>query len=271
MTYATYLVLKSERRKVAFLMKSRCMYSTFVFTLTLFQYIYLYYIYYSFFGSSRILPLFPDLRDSPILANFTWSPLIHSALETTAAHLFSSTHTSNHIVPGVIAIHLRRGDYKRHCLRLAKWGSTYMGFNQFEGLVDSFNASSTVDEYLQHCLPTTPQIVHRLNEIRGEYSSPLTQVYIMTNAWPSYISTLSSALLADGWKSVSSTPDIDPFLSKEQRYVDVGVDMALAIDKAEVFVGNGVSFFFFFPQFFFTQVSLILFFFVCVCFSSFLV
>ncbi|KAF8801778.1 hypothetical protein BYT27DRAFT_7114216 [Phlegmacium glaucopus] len=195
----------------------------------------------NFFGSPRILPLFPDLRDSPILANFTWSPLINSALQKTVTHLFSSTHTSNHIAPGVIAIHLRRGDYKRHCLRLAKWGSTYMGFNQFDGLVDSFDSNSTVDEYLQHCLPTIPQIVHRLNEIRAEYPSPLTQVYIMTNAWPSYISTLSSALQADRWKSVSSTPDIDSFLNPEQRLVNVAVDMALAVDKAEVFVGNGFS------------------------------
>ena len=118
-----------------------------------------------------------------------------------------------------------------------------MGFNRFEGLVDSFNASSShVDDYLLHCLPTIPQVVRRLNEIRGEYhGSRLSQVYIMTNAWPLYINTLSSALLADSWKSVSSTPDLDPFLNKEQRYVDVGVDMALAVDKAEVFVGNGVS------------------------------
>ena len=126
-----------------------------------------------------------------------------------------------------------------------------MGFNRFEGLVDSFNASSSlVDDYLLHCLPTIPQVVRRLNEIRAEYyhatTSRLSQVYIMTNAWPAYINTLSSALLADSWKSVSSTPDIDPFLNKEQRYVDVGVDMALAVDKAEVFVGNGVSVFCFF-------------------------
>jgi len=115
-----------------------------------------------------------------------------------------------------------------------------MGFNQFEGLVDSFNASN-IDNYLKHCLPTIPQVVSRLNEIRGEHSSSLSQVYISTNAWPSYITTLSSALLADSWTAVSSTSDVEPFLSKEQRYVGVGVDMALAVDKAEVFVGNGFS------------------------------
>lgn len=118
-----------------------------------------------------------------------------------------------------------------------------MGFNQFEGLVDSFNGSN-VDDYLEHCLPTIPQVVRRLNEIRAEHSSTLSRVYILTNAWPSYITTLSSALLADSWENVSSTSDIGRFLNKEQRYVDVVVDMALAVDKAEVFVGNGVSFFF---------------------------
>ena len=115
-----------------------------------------------------------------------------------------------------------------------------MGFNQFEGLVDSFNASS-VDDYIEHCLPDIPQVVHRLNEIRREHSSPLSHVYVLTNAWHSYINTLSSALLADRWKAVSSTSDVQPFLSQEQHCVGVGVDMALAIDKAEVFVGNGVS------------------------------
>lgn len=149
----------------------------------------------SFFGSRRVLPLFPDLRDSPILDHFTWSPLIHSALDDAAARLFSSTNTSNQIIPGVIAIHLRRGDYQRHCLRLVEWGSNYMGFNQFEGLVDSFNASS-VDDYIEHCLPDIPQVVHRLNEIRREHSSPLSHVYVLTNAWHSYIDTLSSALVS---------------------------------------------------------------------------
>ena len=46
---------------------------------------------------------------------------------------------------------------------------------------------------------------------------------------------------------MSSTSDIQPFLTKEQRYVAVAVDMAVAVDKAEVFVGNGVSCHFFSP------------------------
>ena len=211
-------------------------------------YYFFFFLKISFFGSPRILPLFSDLRNSPILDNFTWSPFIYSALNDTAARLFSSTHIPNQMIPGLVAIHLRRGDYERHCLRLAKWGSSYMGFNQFEGMVDSFSNASSINDYVEHCLPSIPQVVRRLNEVRKQYHpSPLSQVYILTNAWPSYISTLSSSLLADSWKTVSSTSDIQPFLTKEQRYVAVAVDMAVAVDKAEVFVGNGVSCHFFSP------------------------
>ena len=115
-------------------------------------------------------------------------------------------------------------------LRLGAWGSDYMGFNQFEGLVDFFNASS-VGDYIEHCLPDILQVVRRLNEIRREHSSPLSHVYVLT-------STLSRLLYL--W-IVGRPCLVRLFLSQEQHCVGVGIDMALAIDKAEVFVGNGVS------------------------------
>ncbi|KAH9476504.1 Strobilurin A biosynthesis cluster protein l1 [Psilocybe cubensis] len=34
------------------------------------------------------------------------------------------------VIPGMLAVHLRRGDYKRHCLRLAHWRAGYMAWNR---------------------------------------------------------------------------------------------------------------------------------------------
>ncbi|PPQ81954.1 hypothetical protein CVT25_014683 [Psilocybe cyanescens] len=146
------------------------------------------------------------------------------------------------MMPGVLAVHLRRGDYKRHCLRLADWGAGYMGWNRLieagagvngsiegaggevgfeDGLWDYLMRSDmskmrdrgegeddsddgvagdtsgldtdlalelvaeseknsgemreqlrkrrTEAYYLAHCLPTIPQIVRRLREVREEY------------------------------------------------------------------------------------------------------
>ncbi|PPQ70452.1 hypothetical protein CVT24_013273 [Panaeolus cyanescens] len=249
-----------------------------------------------FFGSQRVLSLFPSYKESPVLKYFQWSPIIRHATDrvvrkmtmngqtsepasslpsqtsTTAVALSATTPNP---APGLVAVHLRRGDYKRHCARLARWGSTYMGFNQFEGLVDRFEPQGGDDDdrdeeeqvqddedrkdpqeavkqhYLRHCLPTIPQLVKRLRKIRAEHAaslssagaegSPLRQVYIMTNAWPSFISSLRDALKKDGWSDVWSTADIEGDLTKREKGVGVGVDMALAVEKAEVFVGNGFS------------------------------
>jgi len=63
---------------------------------------------------------------------------------------------------------------------------------------------------------------------------------------------LKGALQKDGWDDLKSSLDVR--LDGEQNYVAMAVDMAIA-EKAEVFVGNGVSASFFFaylvPPFFF--------------------
>jgi hypothetical protein len=55
---------------------------------------------------------------------------------------------------------------------------------------------------------------------------------------------LKGALQKDGWDDLKSSLDVR--LDGEQGYVAMAVDMAIA-EKAEVFVGNGVSLFFFSP------------------------
>ncbi|KAF9542941.1 hypothetical protein CPC08DRAFT_700583 [Agrocybe pediades] len=222
-----------------------------------------------FFGTRRPLSLFPLLRDSPILRNFKWSSIVEKAVDRSLKQQFADTSTKNPIasfdsvsfvgqhvpaaprpttsssvVPGLVALHLRRGDYKRHCTRLAAWQAGYMGWNR---LVDgrdgrktfeeelagnmamengtSFTESNTQDTreklYLTHCLPTIPEVVRRLHQVRDEYaerlptledgkdSGTLRHVYVLTNGWPSYVKELRRALLDDGWESVIASQDVE--------------------------------------------------------------
>lgn len=124
-----------------------------------------------------------------------------------------------------------------------------MGFNQHPSLPDHFDPSSyendsTLKEeyYLAHCLPTTEQLVARLRTVRREHHTQcgemLRRVYVLSNEWAWTLEDLRSALEEDGWEDVVSSVDLQ--LDAQQYYVGMAVDMAIA-EKAEVFVGNGVS------------------------------
>ncbi|KAF4623967.1 hypothetical protein D9613_002405 [Agrocybe pediades] len=221
-----------------------------------------------FFGTRRPLSLFPLLRDSPILRNFKWSSIVEKAVDRSLQQQFTNISTKNpiasfdsvsfvghrvpaaprptssSIVPGLLAVHLRRGDYKRHCTRLAAWQAGYMGWNR---LVDGRDGRKTFEEelagnmamengtsgtesntqdtrkklYLTHCLPTIPEVVRRLHQVRDEYgerlatledgkvTGTLRQVYVLTNGWPSFVKELRRALLDDGWESVIVSQDVE--------------------------------------------------------------
>ena len=239
----------------------------------------LHLVYYSLFGSPRILSIWPSLSTSPILQSYTWSPLVQSAVSRNFALLQPISPkslfdiSSKSTLTGLVAVHLRRGDYKRHCPRLAGWDAAFMGLNQFPSLPDKFypslypsSSSSRSSQsssplppsqpptddpharesyYLQHCLPTIPQIVSKLHQLRDEHPS-LRRVYVLSNGWGWWLNGLKGALQKDGWDDLKSSLDLR--LDGEQGYVAMAVDMAIA-EKAEVFVGNGVSlgFLFFSP------------------------
>ncbi|EPQ50299.1 hypothetical protein GLOTRDRAFT_101820 [Gloeophyllum trabeum ATCC 11539] len=201
------------------------------------------------FGGKEILSLWPGLSASPILTDFMWSPLVHSAIfrnfpilrPYSAKVLYDSSTTG--VLPGLVAVHPRRGDFKRHCARLAGWNSEYMGLNQFPSLPDKFDPTPYInttreDEkteyYFEHCLPTTEQIVERLRKVREDHPS-LSRVYLLTNGWGWWLSGLKDALREDGWADATSSLDIQ--LDAAQSYVGMAVDMAIA-EKAEVFFSS---------------------------------
>lgn len=112
-------------------------------------------------------------------------------------------------------------------------------------------------------MPNQEEIVRRLHTIRTEHdaflseqralsnviqlprddvgsrspSHRLRRVFVLTNAAPVWLNGLKRKLLADGWENVIFKGDL--VLDKEQKGVDVAVDMSIA-ERAEVFVGNGV-------------------------------
>ncbi|EGN95083.1 hypothetical protein SERLA73DRAFT_187372 [Serpula lacrymans var. lacrymans S7.3] len=158
------------------------------------------------FGSRRILSLWPTLSKSPMLLQFSWSPLILNAF-TENEHLISSkpsssrfpyftetyptlpppeTHdltpllTPPHIDPirGLLVLHIRRGDFQGHCQHLANWSADWNGLNAFPSLPDKFDRPTdggwgeTSDEnmqmYLKKCFPSIEQIVEKIQEVLAD-------------------------------------------------------------------------------------------------------
>ncbi|KXN87980.1 hypothetical protein AN958_07855 [Leucoagaricus sp. SymC.cos] len=127
-------------------------------------------------GSTRLHDIVPILTSSPLMKDFTWSPLVHYAFQRNKHHftkrksslisvLFpyfsSSTYSSRdstkspedyNLTPTLptsqteplplLALHLRRGDFIEHCDKLSEWGSTYTGLNTQPSLPDRFFAEN---------------------------------------------------------------------------------------------------------------------------------
>jgi hypothetical protein len=211
-----------------------------------------------------------------ILTHFSWSPLITAALAANAhaIHPALSSATPSSFVPsfnppplsGLLALHIRRGDYLDHCTTLANWTSRFMGFNEFPGLPDKFTPPATIsssfdDDYgydlspeerarhRAHCFPEIDQIVSRVREVRASLppTTKLTRVYTLTNGRPEWLRDLKDALQEDArregldeWEHIGTSRDLR--LTGEQKHNSPAMDMAIA-QRAEVFIGNGVRHF----------------------------
>lgn len=224
------------------------------------------------FGTTRVLDIWPTLFSSPMLTGFNWSPLVQSAFQANADALSPSRTVLSSLlsflpsaspeptidpysmepIPGLLALHVRRGDFSDHCHHLATWSSTYMSFNLFHGLPDTFkpprgaewgwNTPENHAIYLAHCFPSVEQIVDKVHAIRTNSSAGigLRRVYIMTNAPRAWVDVLKSALHDEGqWDAVVSSRDLE--MTWEQKHVAQAIDMMIG-QRAKVFVGNGVRF-----------------------------
>lgn len=123
---------------------------------------------YMLLGSARLHDIVPSLINSPIMRDFSWSPLIHHAFRKNEHHFTNSPKSlisilfpylasndssaiyasDSEMTPTppasetqslpVLALHLRRGDFIEHCDKLSGWGSMYTGYNTQPSLPDRF-------------------------------------------------------------------------------------------------------------------------------------
>ncbi|KAI0635224.1 hypothetical protein C8Q77DRAFT_1106760 [Trametes polyzona] len=215
-----------------------------------------------FADARRLLDIWPQFSRSPIVQRFSWSALVELAYDNnrgvispTISPLVPPLSASPLMdglarytpVPGLLALHIRRGDFQGHCFDvLARRSIGYTGFNSFPALHDQWNLPPDISErekralYAQHCFPDIDAIVQRVEEIRASPAGRgLSHVYVMTNGSPSWVKKLKTALQRrHAWASVASSRDL--FLTPEQKYVGQAVDMLVA-QRAQVFIGNGFS------------------------------
>jgi hypothetical protein len=153
------------------------------------------------------------------------------------------------VIPGLLALHIRRGDFEQHCRGLAEWGSTWTGFNQLPELPDHFNppprpeegaTQEIYDAYAKSCYPSIEEIVQKIVDIKNTGAGKdLSNIYIMTNGKDPWLSELKEALHKSGkWKQISSSRETK--VSWEQKFVAQSIDMVVG-QRADVFIGNGVS------------------------------
>lgn len=220
-----------------------------------------YRLFHSMFGNKdEMMPAWPMLSRSPILTLFGWSTLAHDAFEKNR-HLFSpapliQTYSGTPGCPrcvdpyapleGLLAIHIRRGDFLEHCPNLCHWSAGFNAFNQFDGFPDPWEAPGGSDDermavYLRRCVPTISQIVAKIEEVRRSNTGhELRNIYIMTNGDRAWLEELKDALLyhASSWERVTTSRDLT--LTLEQKYVSQSIDMLIG-ERAQVLIGNGVS------------------------------
>jgi hypothetical protein len=200
------------------------------------------------------------LYQSPMVREFRWSPLVLETFERNK-HLFAPKKLTKPtpedrypVIPGLLALHIRRGDFETHCNNLARWGSTWSGFNQLPEIIDYFDppprplsgeiTEEIMEAYQKSCYPSIAQIVDKVEEIRrSQAGKGLKYVFIMTNGQVPWIRELKAELnKVAKWDLVSSSRDAK--LSREQKYIAQASDMLIG-QRAHVFIGNGVSVCFF--------------------------
>ncbi|KZT66116.1 hypothetical protein DAEQUDRAFT_730613 [Daedalea quercina L-15889] len=219
--------------------------------------------YYIFGSADRLLDVWPVFAKSPVIREFAWSPLVELAFdqnrETFAPtdryvtplgiqHTTLSVYNEHSLryasIPGLLVVHVRRGDFDEHCKKLASWASPILGFNSFPSMPDTFlfPAGTTEGERVAlqrpHCYPSIAEIVQRVGDVRAGEEG-LTDVYFMTNGPEDWVDELKAAVQkTGGWRSVGSSRDL--VLNWEQTFVKQAVDMLIG-QRAQVFVGNGWS------------------------------
>jgi len=142
-------------------------------------------------------------------------------------------------IPGLIGLHLRRGDYESHCKHLFTYGSTFEAWNMLPGLHTEPRPEGISDEewHARRCWPTIDHIAERMANVKKAYPG-LERVFLLTNGDKAWVAKLKQVLRSAGWKAVVSSLDLD--LSYQDIGLGPAIDMEIA-RRADVFIGNGWS------------------------------
>jgi hypothetical protein len=213
--------------------------------------------YWIFGDKKRYLSIWPLVSQSPITTQWGWSPIIHDAFRRNR-HLFQPTSSGffggsidppdenmRAPIPGLLAIHVRRGDFIDHCQHLAKWKADWNAFNAFPEFVDKWerpddeSPEKILEIHMERCYPSIELMVEKVRQVRKEAKEDLKYLYIMTNGAVPWVQELKAALAHDmHWDHVGSSRDLK--LTWEQKFVAQGLDMYIA-QRAQVLIGNGWS------------------------------
>ena len=228
------------------------------------------YAYRTFGVPGNIASIWSDLISAPLLTRFAWSSLIELAFDanrdlllppsslSSTPYLSSLPYNTSALItnaaryppiPGLMVIHVRRGDYSNHCKFLANVGDPFVSVNSFLSLPDASagkfsgewrGTPAEVAAHRRRCHPSIPEIVAKVLAVRASPAGAgVRRLHIMTNGKPPYIANLKHALWdAAEWDSISSSRDL--VLNWEQKFVAQAVD-ALVAQRAQVLIGNGVS------------------------------
>ena len=209
-------------------------------------------------GSSRVLPLWESFSKSPTSRLLATSPIVNSAIARNE-YLFlprgpRPPHpASRNPYERMMAMHIRRGDFREACVRLATYKSTFYSWNLLPDLPDPFVLPASVvydtkeyfEKYFERCLPPLEAIVRKARRSREDYvragegkQRTLDVMYLLTNERGEWLGRMKDALKQDGWHTIVTSNDLE--LDTEQTDVNMAVDMDIAW-RAAVFIGNGVS------------------------------
>ncbi|KAJ7185251.1 hypothetical protein C8R46DRAFT_981785 [Mycena filopes] len=192
---------------------------------------------------------------SPALSRITTTPGAGDVTAPYPLNAFAPLRASAPPLAGLLAIHLRRGDYEAHCTNLANWGLGYNTWNLFgEPKVRATGLFPALPDYLslgvnethaeaalRHCWPTADAIVERVRAVRAEAAVEgrvLGGVYMATNGEAGWVADVAARLRADGWGRVASS--LDMRLAPDEVAVAQAVDMGVLV-AADTFIGVGFS------------------------------
>ena len=211
-------------------------------------------------GSDRILSIWEEFRDSPVSKYTTASHLALAAVEKNAI-LFRPRGPKPKALVSIdpfdrmLAIHVRRGDYKKACTGFGEWNSSFYGWNQLPYLPDRFqhpegyvwgkNTPQNIAQFVKHCYPDDDFIFRKIKDAKHDYERAekpgqprqLDVLFLMTNEKIEWQREMKARLLLAGWSTVVTTHDLR--LDSEEFEVGMTVDMEIA-RRAAVFIGNGV-------------------------------